>query len=447
MKLKSSLIGLSLLSLSTGVWATDLLQSWQAAAKFDAQISAARNAQIAGQEKAEQGQALLLPKVSVTGNTAYSQSASRYGREGGTLHNTDVNGESYGISISAVQPIYRAEAFASADQLKKQTDLANVQYRQAEQDLILRVSKAYFELLAAQEKVTLAQAQKQAVAEQLAFAKKSFEVGVATITDTDEAQASYDSIIAAEILANNDLAVKRSAFTLLTGLNAEQLATIGDQKQPSSPEPNDLSVWLKKAQDNSLSNTSQQLALDIATREIDKYRALSAPTLDLVASYGSDWTGSGLSRSGATDQNMSGAIKLQLAIPFYTGGDRSSRLREAAAKKDQQRDNVLATQRDVEQVTKQSFLGVNAGAAQIRALQQVLKSSQSLLASSKLGREVGVRTTIDVLNAEQKYYATRYDLVVARYTYLYARLLLAASAGELTEKDLIAVNEWLVQLK
>ncbi|QLI81060.1 TolC family outer membrane protein [Chitinibacter fontanus] len=445
MKLKSSLIGLSLLSLSSGVWATDLLQAWQSAAKFDAQISAARNARIAGQEKAEQGQALLLPKVTLNGNAAYSQTDYTPGHSSATIKDTSVDGNTYGYSIAAAQPIYRAEAFAAADQLKKQTELANVQYRQAEQDLILRVSKTYFELLAAQEKVQLVQAQKQAVAEQLAFAKKSFDVGVATITDTDEAQASYDSILAAEILAKNDLEVKTSAFALLTGLNDSQLATIGDRLQPQGPIPNDLATWLQKAQSSSLSNSGQQLALDIATREIDKYKALSAPTLDLVASYGNDWTGSGLSRSGATDQNATGAIKLQLSIPIYTGGDRSSRLREAAAKKDQQRDTVEATRRDVEQATKQAFLGVNAGAAQIRALQQVLKSSESLLASSKLGREVGVRTTIDVLNAEQKYYATRYDLIVARYTYLYARLLLAASAGELAEKDLIAVNEWLVK--
>ncbi|WP_348943919.1 TolC family outer membrane protein [Chitinibacter sp. FCG-7] len=443
MKLKSSLIALSLLGLSQGVWATDLLQAWQAAATFDAQISAARNAQIAGQEKATQGQALLLPKITLSGNTAYSQTDYHPGR--GPLTDTSANGQTYGYSLSAAQPIYRAEAFAAADQLKKQTDLANVQFRQAEQDLILRVAKTYFELLAAQEKVQLVQAQKQAVGEQLAFAKKSFEVGVATITDTDEAQASYDSILAAEIVAQNDLAVKSSAFSLLTGLNDSQLATIGDRVQPQPPVPNDLASWLQKAQNSSLSNTGQQLALDIASREIDKYKAVSAPTLDLVASYGNDWTGSGLSRSGGTDQTSSGAIKLQLSIPIYTGGDRSSKLREAAAKKAQQSDTVEATRRDVEQATKQAFLGVNAGAAQIRALQQVLKSSESLLASSKLGREVGVRTTIDVLNAEQKYYATRYDLIVARYTYLYARLLLAASAGELAEKDLIAVNEWLLK--
>ncbi|WP_052190604.1 TolC family outer membrane protein [Chitinibacter sp. ZOR0017] len=445
MKFKPLLLAMGLLSLHTSAWSTDLLQAWQSAAQFDARISAARNAQIAGQEKANQGQALLLPKVTLSGNTAYARSEYQPGRTVPTAPHTENDGQTYGYSISAAQPIYRADAFASAEQLKKQTALADVQYRAAEQDLILRVSKAYFELLAAQEKVTLAQAQKQAVSEQLALAKKSFEVGVATITDTDEAQASYDSILAAEIAAKNDLDVKASAFSLLTGLPADQLARIGDQHQPAAPEPNDLSVWLNKAKTNSLNTQGQQIALEIAEREIDKYKALSAPTLDLVASYGNDWTGSGLSRSGATDQTSSGAIKLQLSIPLFTGGDRSSRLREAAAKKDEQKDNLLATQRDAEQATKQSFLGVNAGAAQIRALQQVLKSSESLLASSKLGREVGVRTTIDVLNAEQKYYATRYDLVVARYSYLYARLLLAAAAGELSEKDLIGVNEWLVK--
>jgi outer membrane protein len=445
MKLKLSVIGLTWLCLTSTSWASDLLQAWNSAVKYDAQIAAARNAKIAGQEKAEQGQALLLPKVNVNGNTAYAQTEYQPGRASALVQGSDADGNNYGYSISATQPIYRADLFASADQLKKQTVLADLQYRQAEQDLILRVSKAYFELLAAQEKVRLTLAQKQAVAEQLALAKKSFEVGVATITDTDEAQASYDSILATEIAADNDLAVKRSAFSLLTGMSPDQLAIIGDNKQPTAPEPNDLNVWLQKAESNSISNSSQQLALDIATREIDKYRALSAPTLDLIASYGNDWTGSGLSRSGGTDQNSAGTIKLQLSIPLYTGGDRSSRLREAAAKKDQQRDTLEATRRDVEQSTKQAFLGVNAGAAQIRALQQVLKSSESLLASSKLGREVGVRTTVDVLNAEQKYYGTRYDLVVARYSYLYARLLLASSAGELAEKDLITVNQWLVQ--
>ncbi|WP_410500075.1 TolC family outer membrane protein [Chitinibacter sp. S2-10] len=440
---KLSLMMLSALYFSSEASAVDLMQAWQAAAQYDAQISAARNAQIAGQEKAVQGQALLLPKLTMGGVTAYSQSAYSPGR--GSLPESDSHGETYGYSISATQPIYRAELAASADQLKKQTDLSQVQYRQAEQELILRVSRAYFELLAAQEKVKLIEAQKQAVAEQLAFARKSFEVGVATITDTDEAQASYDSILAAEIVIQNDLQVKSSAFTLLTGLSNETLSAIGDHKQPAAPEPNDLQAWLKKADGSSLNNTSEQLVLDIASREIDKYRALSSPTIDLLANYGNDWTSSGLSKSGGTDQVSGGAIKLQLSIPLYTGGDRSSRLREAAAKKDQQRDTLEVTRRDVEQATKQAFLGVNAGAAQIRALQQVLKSGESLLASSKLGREVGVRTTIDVLNAEQKYYATRYDLVVARYTYLYARLQLAASVGELSEKNLIEVNDWLLK--
>ncbi|MGL6040850.1 MAG: TolC family protein, partial [Deefgea sp.] len=310
--------------------------------------------------------------------------------------------------------------------------------------LILRVAKAYFEVLAADEKVALANAEKKAVGEQLAFAKKAFEVGVATIADTDEAQAAYDSIVAYEIQAKNDLQVRRNVFTLLTGVNAESIARLSETIEPTQVEPNDLLVWLKKSSDTSLNISSQLLQLDIASREVDKYRLESSPKIDLVANYGQNWDSSGISRSGGRDQTNKGAITLQLSIPLYTGGRRSSELREAAAKQLEQRETLEATRRNTEQLTTQAFLGVNAGAAQITALEQVLKSSKSLLASSKLGRDVGVRTTVDVLNAEKKLFNTRYDLTVARYTYLYTRLQLAAVVGDLDEKDLRLVNRWLV---
>ena len=437
-----TLLALSVALLSLPSFSADLLQAWQAAQQYDATMLASRYAQQAGLEKANQAHALLLPKVTLAGNSGYL--VNDYQAGSNLLQDSNSNGNNYGYSISAQQPIFRAEVFASSDQLKKQADLATVQYQLAEQELILRVAKAYFELLAADEKVQLAKAQKQAIAEQLALAKKSFEVGVATITDTDEAQASYDSILAEEIVANNDLVVKKNALSLLTGLDSENIAKLTDAMAPTLPVPNDLSVWLKKSSNTSLSIDRQLLTLDIAKREIDKYRLLNSPSLDLVASYGQAWDSGCISRSGNTDQTGKGMIGLQLSIPLFTGGERTSKLNEAAAKEAQQRQIVEATRRETEQLTKQAFLGVNAGAAQINALQQVLKSSQSLLASSKLGREVGVRTTVDVLNAEQKYYQTRYDLTVARYSYLYTKLQLAAVVGDLNEMDVKAVNEWLI---
>jgi outer membrane protein len=433
--MKKNLIALSITLLSQPLFAADLLQSWQAAQKYDANYYAARAGLDAGREKAEQGKALLLPHISLSGNANQVTSNNSAGQNS--------NGNSYGYELKLSQPIYRTEAFAGADQLKKQTDQAEVIFRVAEQDLILRVAKAYFEVLGATEKVKQTTAQKEAVSQQLAQAKKSFEVGVSTITDTDEAQARFDAINSAEIAAHNDMAIKRNAYELLTQLNPTQLSPISNRQQPTTPQPNDMATWLQRSETGSLVIAGQQLGLDIASREIDKYRLESSPTLDLVASYGDAWKSAGISSSGGLDRAGSGQIGLQLSIPLYTGGDRSSKLREALAKKEQQRQTVEASRRDTMQFTKQAFLGVSSGAAQIVALQQALKSSESSLASTKLGREVGVRTTIDVLNAEQTYFSTRYDLTVARYTYLYARLQLAATSGELSEKDLNSVNLWL----
>ena len=440
--MKKTLISLSLALFSQSLFAADLLASWHAAQKYDANFAAARSALDAGREKSEQGKALLLPHVSLSANANKVQSDFSAGQNS-DAYNFDKNGNSYGYNLSLTQPVYRADAFASSDQLKKQTAQSEVIFRVAEQDLILRVAKAYFEVLGAEEKVKQTTAQKEAVAQQLAQAKKSFEVGVSTITDTDEAQARFDSITAAEIAARNELAIKRNAYELLTQLNPEALTPISNRQQPVPPQPNDMAVWLQRSANGSLVIAGQQLGLDISTREIDKYRLEGSPTLDLVAGYGDAWKSSGISTSGGSDRTGSGQIGLQLSIPLFTGGDRSSKLREAIAKNEQQRQTVEASRRDTTQLTKQAFLGVSSGAAQILALQQALKSSESSLASTKLGREVGVRTTIDVLNAEQTYFTTRYELTVARYTYLYARLQLAATTGELSENDLISVNLWL----
>lgn len=442
--MKKNVLILSLALFSTPSFAADLLAAWRAAQQYDPSFSAARYAQIAGSEKKQQGQSLLLPTVTLGANVAHSDNEYLPGNANSSISSTQ-SGHGYNYGVTATQPIYRVDAFASADQLKTQAKLADVAFKAAEQDLILRVAKTYFEVLAADEKVALAIAEKKAIGEQLAFAKKAFEVGVATIADTDEAQASYDSILAEEVVAKNDLVVKQNAFTLLTGLNAQSIARLRENIEPTLAEPNDISVWLKKSSDTSLNIGSQLLQLDIAKREVDKYRFESSPQVNLVANYGQNWEASGISRSGGLDQTNKGAITLQLSIPLYTGGRRSSELREAAAKESEQRQTLEATRRSTEQSTTQAFLGVNAGAAQINALEQVLKSSQSLLASSKLGRDVGVRTTVDVLNAEQKLYNTRYALTVARYTYLYTRLQLAAVVGDLDEKQLYAVNQWLVQ--
>lgn len=432
----------SLLLASHLAMGVDLIESLQAAKSFDATYAAARQTLQAGLEKNEQARALLLPKVTFSGNGSYNYNSYEAGQGTGSY---DRDGHSFGYGVNATQPVYRIENLAGADQLRKQAALAEVQYRVAEQDLILRVARAYFEVVAAEEKMRVIDAQKAAISQQLALAKKSFEVGVATITDTDETQTRYDAILSQEIAASNDLEIKREVFAQLTALDPEKLAAIGDRQQPSAPQPNNLSDWLSRAQNGNFGLASQRLNLDIAKREIDKYRAETSPSLDLVASYGDAWKSGGISNSGARDRNGTGVVGLQLSIPIYTGGNRSSQFREAIAKEDAQRSNVEATRRSVIQSAQSGFLGVKNGAAQIRALQQALVSSKSLVDSTTLGQEVGVRTTIDVLNAQQQYYSTRYDLTVARYGYLYSRLQLLAAVGDLTEKEIQEINNWLVQ--
>ncbi|QNM97141.1 TolC family outer membrane protein [Chitinimonas koreensis] len=433
------------LAVGSSAFAADLLSVYQEAKKYDATYAAAEAALRAGQEKSAQGRSLWLPKVQLQSGYSHATQDTDYGRNNVLLQDSDRSGNSYNYTVSASQPIYRADASVGKVQLDEQARLAEVSFASAQQNLILRVAQAYFDVLYAQDNLEFVRSQKDAVSQQLAQAKKSFEVGVATITDTHEAQAKYDAIVASEIAAENDLLVKQNAFLQLTGVPAEGLSMLPAKMAATPPSPNDVNAWLRDAEQKSLAIDAQRGQLAIAEAEIDKYRLLRQPTLDLVAQYGTDYKKNGLTAAGGTDKTTSSAIGVQLNIPIYTGGATSSRLREAIALRDKAQHELEATRRDTAQTTKQAFLGVQAGAAQIRALEQALVSSQSSLDSTKLGREVGVRTTLDLLNAQQQYYSTKRDLALARYNYLLNQLKLSAAVGELGQPNLEAVNAQLAR--
>ncbi len=428
--------------LTTQAFAADLLTVYRDAKQYDATYSAAQYARDAGSEKSEQGTALLLPTVSLAANYTRVNSEYTPGVSNPLLGVSayDKTGNTYGYTLTAAQPLYRAEVFAGSSQLKEQGKLAEVQYKASEQDLILRVSQAYFDVLLAQDKLELVRAQKEATSQALAQAKKSFEVGVATITDTHEAQARFDGIVAAEIAAENDLVVKKNALRLVSGSDPDTLTPLNPDMKATPPDPDDLQTWLTRAEQSSLAVAAKQSELAIATREIDKYKVTDTPTLDLVATYGDKWDKPELSKVGGTDKTKTATVGLQLNVPLYTGGSKSSKLRESIANQEKTRNELEATRRNASQLTKQAYLGVKAGAAQIKALEQALVSSQSSLDSTKLGKSVGVRTTLDVLNSQQQYYSTRKDLADARYTYLLNRLRLSAAVGELAESQLETVN-------
>jgi outer membrane protein len=418
------------------------MTSWLAAQEYDANFAAAQDTLAAGLEQANQATANILPQLDLGGSSEHRDENYRSGSPGNNASER-TSGRVTGWSVSLSQPIYDANAFTNRTQLLKGADRARVEFRVAEQDLILRTTQVCFDVLLAQNNLTLVRAQKDAISQQLAQAKKTFSLGLSTITDTDEAQARYDTIIAAEIAARSDLQVKAAAYTHLTGLDPGQLRTLGDTTPQIDPPGDTLAALMEQAEHNNLALRGEQLGLDIANTEIDRYRLSHSPIVALVASYGHEIEDGSISSSGWRDRTDTGVVGVQVTVPLFSGGARQSRLRQAQATARASGNLLEALRRDVRLQTQQFYLDVVSGAARLRALDQARVSSASALQSSKTGRDVGVRTTLDVLNAEQSYYQTLYDRTAARYQYLFSRLQLAASLGELTDRQLAVVNTWL----
>ncbi|BCB25341.1 outer membrane protein [Sulfurimicrobium lacus] len=420
--------------------ASDLMDIYSQALTSDSALASAKAAYQAGQEKLPQGRALLLPSVNLSANSTWNKTDIQY-RGPSSFAGGQRDYNSNGATLSLSQPIYRPQNWALYQEGKLQSAQAEIQYTTAQQDLILRVAQAYFDALLAQDAVALAKAQLQSISEQLAQAKMNFEVGTATITDTHEAQARYDLGTASEIAALNSLELKQRALERIIGKLPQSLAVLATSMPLQGPEPADMTKWVEAAEQNNLQVQIQRAAVEIANQEVARNRGGHHPTLDLVASY-SD-TGATGSSFGVGNDTKASAIGLQLNLPLYQGGAISSRVREAVANQEKARQDLEQTVRQTALTTREAYFGVTSGISQVKALEQALVSSQSSLDSTKLGLEVGVRTNVDVLNAQQQLYSTKSELYKARYNYLLSRLRLKSAAGTLAEDDLQQVNRWL----
>jgi len=418
----------------------DLLDIYRLAQGADAQYAAARAAWSAGQEKLPQGLAGLLPSASVTAFSQYTDRDLRFRTPAIPPNNTRFNSNS--ISLSLSQPLYRPQNLAAYGQARTQVEQTDAVFAQAAQDLILRVAQAYFDILLAQDTVEFTHAQLVAIGRQLEQAKRNFEVGTATITDTHEAQSRYDITVSTEIAARNDLEIKKRQLELIIGRPAPGVAALGKRFELRLPEPNSMDRWVAEAADHNIQVRASRANLEFASQEIERNRAAHRPTLDAFASYSETGAGSGIQGGPGTD-NTSKVVGLQLAVPIYQGGLTSSRVREAVANEDKARQELESARRSAELAARQTFLSVTNGLAQVRALEAALVSSQSSLDSTRLGQEVGVRTQVDVLNAQQQLLQTRRDLAQAKYNYILALLRLKSSAGQLTDQDLAVANSWL----
>jgi outer membrane protein len=425
MQMKKILPGLLALGLSTGAGAADLVEIYRDALARDSQYAAARAQYEAVKERIPQARAGLLPFVNLTGD----------------LSDVDIKDgprdTSKGFQVSASQPLFRMQNYVAYEQAKHVVEQAAALLKATEQDLTLRAATAYFDVLLAEYNVRLAQALKTAFSEQLEQAKRSFEVGTATIVDTYEAQSRFDLATAQEIAAQNELEVRQRTLQSITGRTYPSLKSFAEKVPLVPPDPNRMDYWVEKAEASSLAVAAQQQALEVARKEIDRNRAGHYPTLDLVASYSDRPI---FTQLGVGENTQSTTIGVQLAIPIFQGLGQESRVREAIALEDRARNDLESARRNAALAARQAFLGVNSGVAQARALEQALVSSISQLDSTKLGRDVGVRTTVDVLDAEQQLITTRRDLAQAYYNYLLSHLRLEAAAGTLDEDDVIRIN-------
>ncbi len=422
--------------------AVDLIDIYRGAQSNDPVFASARAAQQAGQEKLPQGRSLLLPSVNLSANSTMNDLNTQYKGAGagafpfpGGTNRYNSNG--YGVTL--VQPLFRLQNWVAYTEAELQVAQTEAQFKIAEQDLVLRAAQAYFDVLIAQDSVQLTTAQKTAISEQLAQAKRNFEVGSATITDTLEAQSRHDLTAAQEIAAQNNLEIKQRALQQLTNAVSKDLKPLGSQFKLESPLPADMEVWVDQAQMNSPQLALAQAGSELAEKEVTRTRSGHLPTVDLVANYASNSANG--SSFGVGSDTTSKTVGVQLNIPLYQGGAVNSRSREAQANSDRAKHELENARRNVALQTRQAYLGVVSGIAQVKALQQALASSVSVLEASKLGQEVGVRTNLDVLNAQQQLYSTRRDLYQAQYNYLLSQLRLKAAVGALGEAELDKVNQ------
>jgi outer membrane protein len=426
--------------------ALDLMGAYTQATVHDPTLAAATQALAAGREKAVQGRSLLLPQVQLVASATHVSDHSSSGNLPAALHDVlkpNGSGTVHEVALELKQPIIAAKSRAEKRQLEQQTALAEVQYRDAQQDLMQRVAQSYLHVLLAEETLRVVQAEKAAVSLQRDRAQARSDVGRGRVTDLQEAQARLDAVLTREVQADSALALRRAQFEALTGVKAEGLAPLRTDFTPQPPQPDDALAWQQQAAAGQPRVLGKQLEVAIASFEIDKYRLVSRPTLDLVASTSVKGSSGGLSELTAPDGKRSTVIGVQLSVPLYAGGGIVSKERESIARRSQAEQELAAAQRDARLQAQDAYLSVKTGVSRVGSLEQSVRSATTALEATTLGRDLGTRTELDVLDAQQRLYSAQLDLAQARDDYLLGRIKLAAAAGALAEADLQSINTFL----
>jgi len=432
-------VAISSVLMAMSAQAQDLVVLVDAARAFDANYQSAKLQYQANIARAEQARAGILPTAGLNAG------ASLTGLDNSNPLLADRNFSTQNATLTASHPLYRPANRATYEQGLKQIELAKAVLEAANQDLMVRSSQAYFDVLAAQDTLAFVGAQKAAVAEQLASAKRNFEVGTSTITDPRDAQARFDLVTAQEISADNDLRVKGLALDTLVGRTSAQPKGLVVKVGLPPVLPQNVNLWVDQSALVHPSVLQAQNGLEIAELEVRKAEAGQLPTLDLNASYNITRSPSGSASSALNTRNNTATIGLTFNLPLFTGFASQNRIQETLSLKAKAQSDLEGAKRTVALATRTAYFGVQSGQGQVKALEAAELSSQSALDANKLGYQVGVRINIDVLNAQSQLFQTKRDLAQARYNVLLGGLRLRQANGTLTPEDLLAINSLLAK--
>jgi len=427
--------------------AQSLQELYDAARGYDATYLAARALLDSSQYRAEQVHALQRPSVGLEVSGTRSTSDTPF------TSTVKTDSTSLIAGVAASQTLFNRANSATIEQADKSLEVSRADFESAEQDLIVRVAQAYFDVLAAQDALGTTRTSKKAIAEQLASAKRNFEVGTATITDTREAQARFDLATAQEIAADNDLRTKQVALDQLVGRSGVTPKGLATPVVLPPVMPAAADEWVTRADGEHPTIRKARLGLDVAQLETTKARAGNLPTVALNGSYGKGHvalSGDARGLTGTTPVSGSGtqtnsSIGVVMNLPLFAGYAIQNRVKETILLEDKSRNDLEAARRGVALGTRQAFLGLQSGQAQVKALEAAESSSQLALEATQLGYKVGVRVNLDVLNAQTQLFTTQRDLAKARYDVLVGGLKLRQAAGQLKPDDVNAVNQLLAR--
>ena len=454
--------------LAAAVWAsslapasaTDLLQAWQAAQGHDRAYAVARAAHAAAQPRRDQAAALWRPNVALAaaagvGTNDNKMRGAQFSTPGlGTSNGVDFSTSVHGgtatrWALQASQPLYNPQRRAQQQQLGLQAEQADVQWQAAQQALVLRTAQRYFDVAVAQEALAVLALQLDAVQRVAAEAQERYDLGSAPITDVHEARARLAALRAQQLAAQSDLDVKRRLLSDSTGLAGAALAVQLPVARVTSTAPvptlRALDAWQQDALATNPDIRLQTLALDSARLEAQKHSRRAAASVDLVAQAGQDRLHGSGDFGSARNKSVNAMVGVQINVPLYTGGWRSAKQDEALALQAKAEAQVQSTREQVAQQVHSAWLGLSVGAGRVQALGEALAASEARLDATRLGHEVGHRTLLDVLNAENDAAAARLALAQARTGLLLDRLRLAALAGQLDEDTLHSANQVLTR--